>query len=227
MNLFLMIFAIISGILAFVVLGFLIVLIVGLSTKSISTKKVGKLGIIVSAPLLFISLVCVLGTNSYVKNTAANKARIAKAEQKKKAIEASQMDKSFDKASTEFTSEYLVLWSSAENLAQKEQSAWSDAIDNSGDDFDIDGALEKIENDNKSTIDGLLSHLSSLKNDLNKMEESDTGTYDYAAYEKAYKSARKTTDFVTSLSGSYNSFGSTFQELDQSMSDEYSNLTDN
>lgn len=218
---------ILTVILGITVLGFLITFIVGKLTKSNGTKQTGKIGIFIVIPLLVISLIASLSINHHLDKVSANKVLTEKKEASanKKAMKA--MDKKFNKAGIKFADDLSTIGVSSEDLAQKEQKAWASAIDNSDEDFDVDAAISKIEEDNKTAIDGIELNLATLKEELDTMAKNDTGEYDYQAYEKAYKSARKLANFVTSPSGSYDSFGDTFQKLDQAVADEYSNLTDN
>lgn len=215
MSLLLFILFCISIISLLTVIGFLITLLVGFIINKVGPKKTGKIGLYITIPILLISF---LGSAITSSNINAERDRQI-------AIEDSK-NKKFKKAADDFSATLYIASINAEDIGNKEYKAWRKAIDDSaGDDYDVNDTIEKITSDNESDISSLNSDISTLYDDLKIMNKNDTKKYNYSLYKKTYKEINKFADFVTSPSGSYNDFSDGFSDIDKTVANAYSELS--
>lgn len=185
-----------------ILLGFLITWIIGFIAKKQTVIKVGKIGSAIVGSLFLISLICT-GTATHIHNKqVAEEQRIKK-----------QKNKKFKKQLSAYKTDYVLAILDAEDTAKSENKAWEDSIDDSDDDYDVEDAVSKIVDDNEDDISEMQDKVSSAKSKLDSMKKNDTGTYDYAYYKKSYKNLDKLSEFVSSPTGSYSDFISTFNDL--------------
>ena len=62
----------------------------------------------------------------------------------------------------QFIEKYQDLGATVESLSSKEGDEWGDAIDNSGDDFDVDSTIESIQDKHSDDIDTINDGISEL-----------------------------------------------------------------
>lgn len=213
MDVFVFICGIFSILASLVLIGFGITWFVGKNSKV--TKKIGKLGSIISGSILALFLMAFLiGTGVIAHNEAVEKAQEAK------------MDKNFEKAVKTFNNNYYDTANKAEDIGNNIQEAWGDGIDNSvsADDFDVDSTIEDATMDNIVDITTVRLKTEKIGKAVKTMEKNDTGSYDFKAYKKAYEKLQAFTTLVCSPSGSYNSFNEEFSDLDTETANLYKSL---
>ena len=199
---FLYIIAIIS---VLVVIGFVITWIIGKSSKSLTTKKVGKRGSLISG---IVTIMCFL----FAGVTEAGYNQIV-----------TKRNERFANYASKYESLYLKTASKAEDIGNAEQKDWSDAIDDSDseDDFDPDKTITDSMDDNADDIDDVTTNMHKIKTYVNGMKNNETDSHSFKKYQKSYAELKKLTNLVTSPSGSYNSFTDKFGDYDTSTAAAY------
>lgn len=128
----------------------------------------------------------------------------------------------------QFTAKYMTIGSDAEDLGNTEYKAWNSEIESTTyDDYDPSDTITKLELDNASDISSIQTKMDKEKSLLASMKEHKNKTYHYSTYKKAYDDLKDMTDLVSYPSGSYNEFGDNFSTYDQTVADNYNDLTDN
>lgn len=209
-------------------LGFLIALIVAIvfgvkwyksrKDKSGENYKKNKKRTIIT---LVVMIVCLIG-GSMAQNAADEEEAEAKA-----AAQYAKDKKNYKDEKQNFISQYAYVGAAAEDLANKESDEWGDAIDNSGDDFDVDSAIDNIEKKHSDDID-------SLEKLINHMHEKDQEIQKNTAAPKseketihsAYLSLKHFANHATYISGSYDDFNDEASKLDRETADKAEELQD-
>lgn len=213
------IFMLLGIISAIVLIGFLIVFVIGLVIKKSAPKTVGKLGLIFAAVFLVIGF----AGNKIV--TGRIEVQEAKEEKEEREI-AKAANAKFRKASSSLVANVYSAITLSEDAANAIQDGWGDAIDNSSDDFDVDETINALVSENQTKIDSMQSALTEAKNDLDTMENNDTGKYDFDYYNGLYKHASKVANFTAAPSGSYSTFADTYNEYHTKVDDDLAELDD-
>lgn len=188
-----------------VIIGFLITWLVGKLSKSLTTKKVGKRGSLITG---IVMIVCLL----FAGITEAGYNQIA-----------AKRNERFANYASKYESLYLKTASKAEDVGNAEQEDWSDAIDDSDDvdDFDPDETIAKSIADNVDDIEKVNANMHKMKSYVRGMKDNETNTHSFKKYQKSYTELKKLTNLVTSPSGSYNSFTDKFEDYDTSTANAY------
>ena len=201
---------VISFVTFLIIIGFAITWIVGKIIRRNGPKRTGKIGIIITLPIMLIGLITT-GVSGYkIEEQQARADEIVK-----------NKNYLFKKAAQQFSNKYLSVGSTLEDTGTAEYKSWGDAIDNSDDDFDVNETVANIVAKNISDIDRADTGVSYLKKRLTLMSKNDTGKYDYKGYEKAYNRIQKFYNFVSYPNGSYSDFSDTMTTLDDNVTDSY------
>ena len=134
---------------------------------------------------------------------------------------------SYKETKKDFIKTYKALGYATEEISDKEGKAWEEAIDNSGDDFDVSATLDKIVEDNTDdidTVEGGLEKLHKLDQKIQKNDDVDDS--DKKTIHNAYLDMKHFADHATNPSGSYNDFTDEHNELDRKVSDNIEELDD-
>ncbi|MGP9049932.1 hypothetical protein [Lactiplantibacillus plantarum] len=145
-------------------------------------------------------------------------AAIAEAQQEKIAKLKKEKNKKFKDTASEYLAEYYIIFGKAEDLGNAINKSWGDSIENSSDDYDVDKVLDAIESKNSSKITTIADGQSQLDTYLATLKKNNTGKYNLKAYETANDKMSTLTTMVTSISGSYSSFGTDFSDADDAVS---------
>lgn len=145
-------------------------------------------------------------------------AAIAEAQQEKIAKLKKEKNKKFKDTASEYLAEYYIIFGKAEDLGNAINKSWGDSIENSSDDYDVDKVLDAIEAKNSSKITTITDGQSQLDTYLATLKKNNTGKYNLKIYETANDRMSTLTTMVTSISGSYSSFGTDFSDADDAVS---------
>lgn len=205
-------------------LGFLIALIVAIvfgvkwyrsrKDKSGENYKKNKKRTIVT---LVVMVVCFIG-GSLAQNEADEEAAAAQYAKDKK---------NYKDEKKNFISQYAYVGAAAEDLSNKESNEWGDAIENSGDDFDVDSTIDSIEKKHSDDIDGLetlVAHMHEKDQEIQK--NTAAPKREKKTIHSAYLSLKHFANQATYISGSYNDFNDKASKLDQEVADKTEELQD-
>jgi hypothetical protein len=142
-------------------------------------------------------------------------------------VEEKKNEATFKKASEKFIAKYGVVASNCEDLGNTVYKSWGNEIDNSSDDYDPTETVTNIMADNIGDVYSIDDDVKSEKKLLNIMEKHKNDRYNYSAYKKAYSDLKSFSDIVTFPSGSYNDFGSDYSDADESVANQYDEMTSN
>lgn len=145
-------------------------------------------------------------------------AAIAEAQQQKIAKLKKEKNKKFKDTASEYLAEYYIIFGKAEDLGNTINKSWGDSIENSSVNYDVDKVLDAIEAKNSSKITTITDGQSQLDTYLATLKKNDTGKYNLKTYETANDRMSTLTTMVTSISGSYSSFGTDFSDADDAVS---------
>ena len=127
----------------------------------------------------------------------------------------------------EFANEYFALGHKVETLSSKEGEEWNDAIENSDEDFDVDSAIDTIQNNHTDEIDDIDSKLSDLHDLDQKIQKNDSvDDSDKEKFHNAYLDVKHFANHTTNISGSYNDFMDEHNDLDRKVADHVEELQD-
>ncbi|MDY2688846.1 hypothetical protein DKZ29_06775 [Limosilactobacillus reuteri] len=127
----------------------------------------------------------------------------------------------------EFANEYFALGHKVETLSSKEGEEWNDAIENSDEDFDVDSAIDTIQNNHTDEIDDIDSKLSDLHDLDQKIQKNDSvDDSDKEKFHNAYLDVKHFANHATNISGSYNDFMDEHNDLDRKVADHVEELQD-
>lgn len=217
MEAFLGICVIFGGLALLVSIGFGITFGIGKFKKNPVALKTGKIGSLITLPLLLVAVVGSIAISTSINNQKIEEAKLEK-----------RMDKNFKKESSSVVTFAYTTTLQCEDLAKKIDDGWLDAINNSSsvDDFDVDATISNLVTTNQEDVDSINDDISLMGENITKMEANDTGNYDFDAYNNLYKHTKKLASFVTSPYGSYSDFTSTFNDLHQKVEDDMDSLSD-
>ncbi|AEV95145.1 O-antigen ligase family protein [Pediococcus claussenii] len=212
-----------NTLLAFLFLGSLIVILIGaiLFFIDYAQKRNKRKSLIIIAVGFLISIISISGFGAIEHHNQ----KVAEEKQAKIAQIKKQKDKKFKSIASEYSLKYIELISTSEDLAKKVNSEWGNAIDNSGDDYDVDKTIDDIEEKNSDKISQINDDQSTLDSDLTKLKKNNTSKYGYHKFKKANDNITDLTNFVTSPTGSYSDFVDTFNTHDDNASDSYKDLS--
>lgn len=205
-------------------LGFLIALIIAIvfgvrwfkarKDKSRDNYKKDKKRTIIT---LVVMVVCLVG-GSLAQNEADDEAAAAQyAKDKKNYKEEKEL----------FVSQYASVGAAAEDLSNKEGSEWGDAIDNSGDDFDVDATIDGIEKKHSDDIDSLETLVEHMHEKDQKIQKNTAAPKsEKKTIHSAYLSLKHYANHATYISGSYDDFTDEAGKLDQETADKAEELQD-
>ena len=127
----------------------------------------------------------------------------------------------------QFIEKYQDLGATVESLSSKEGDEWGDAIDNSGDDFDVDSTIESIQDKHSDDIDTINDGISELHELDQKIQNNHSvNESDKKTIHQSYLDLKHFADHATSISGSYNDFTDEHNSLDRKTSDHVEELED-
>ncbi|MFC6177613.1 hypothetical protein ACFQAV_12415 [Companilactobacillus huachuanensis] len=195
-----------------VVIGFFITWLVGKIIKKQGPTRTGKIGMIIAASFLALSIISISISATKINNAEAATERVNK-----------QKNKNFKSSSEKFTKTYLSAGGKMEEIGTSEYQYWGDEIDSSddSDDFDVDTVVADAVSYNSAKISDANDELDVLKKALGKMKTNDTGKYDTKGYEKAYLRIKKLGSFVSYPNGSYYDFNDKMTKLDDAVNESY------
>jgi hypothetical protein len=202
------IMAFIAIISVFIIIGFGIVLIVGIGTRKSSLKRTGKLGLVVGGTIFAVSCISVYGANFEIKKQHA------------------EANREFQYYGSKFNKLYASTGNIAENVGNNEYNYWGDQIDKADDpsDFSVDKVITAAAERNYNSINKLKSNISDLEGFLVLLKANNTGELNYSQYKDAYYKMKNMVELVSSPNGSYNSFGSSFEKYDKQISESYNKI---
>lgn len=127
----------------------------------------------------------------------------------------------------QFIEKYQDLGATVESLSSKEGDEWGDAIDNSGDDFDVDSTIESIQDKHSDDIDTINDGISELHELDQKIQNNHSvNESDKKTIHKSYLDLKHFADHATNISGSFNDFSDEHNSLDRKTSDHVEELED-
>lgn len=191
-----------------------------LSRKDKSSKKYrkSKKSFLILAGALIVSFVCASVAEGQVEEQQQ-----AEAVAQKKA----QDKKDYKKQKSNFIDKYTTLGYTVEDLSSKEGEEWEDAIDNSGDDFDVDSTIEDIEDNHSDDIDDVTNQTEEIHQLDQKIQDNSAASKtDKEAIHKAYLDMKHFSSHATDISGSYNDFTDEHNDMDRAVADRYEELQD-
>lgn len=177
-------------------------------------KRNKKKSLIIIGVGIIMGIVSLGGISLIDQHNAA----IAEAQQEKIAKLKKEKNKKFKDTASEYLAEYYIIFGKAEDLGNAINKSWGDSIENSSDDYDVDKVLDAIESKNSSKITTIADGQSQLDTYLATLKKNNTGKYNLKAYETANDKMSTLTTMVTSISGSYSSFGTDFSDADDAVS---------
>lgn len=209
-------------------LGFLIALIVAIvfgvkwyksrKDKSGENYKKNKKRMIIT---LVVMIVCLIG-GSLAQNAADEQEAEAEA-----AAQYAKDKKNYKEDKKFFIGQYGLVGAAAEELSNKESNEWADAIDNSGDDFDVDSTVDNIEKKHSDDIDNLeytLDHMHEKDQSIQKNTAAPKS--EKKTIHEAYLSLKHFVNHATYISGSYDDFTDEASKLDRETADKAEELQD-
>lgn len=177
-------------------------------------KRNKKKSLIIIGVGIIMGIVSLGGISLIDQHNAA----IAEAQQQKIAKLKKEKNKKFKDTASEYLAEYYIIFGKAEDLGNTINKSWGDSIENSSDDYDVDKVLDAIEAKNSSKITTITDGQSQLDTYLATLKKNNTGKYNLKIYETANDRMSTLTTMVTSISGSYSSFGTDFSDADDAVS---------
>lgn len=180
-----------------------VIFVVGLLMKITPLKLTGMIGAIIGIALLVFGGIGLGVTKEHQKNEQIRQAKIKK-----------NKDKKFKLAANEFKNIYYAIGLKAEKLGDKELNFWDNAIETSGDNFDVDKVGKDMDTKYGSERDTLYTMQATLNAQVKIMKANNTGKYDLSEYTTAYDKMTKFVSIVHGASGSYNSFLNAFNKND-------------
>ena len=179
--------------------------------------KRNRLGTLIALAVMVISLFSAGGAQS--EATHEEEAAIARQE---------KLDKQNYKDNKEdFTSLYYDLGVAVEQLSSKESDEWESAIDNSGEDFDVDSTIDNISDNHSDDIDDVEAKIEKLHSLDQKIQKNEYASdEDKETIHNAYLDLKHFANHATSISGSYNDFSDEHNELDRKTTDRVEELQD-
>ncbi|MCT4452832.1 hypothetical protein [Lactiplantibacillus plantarum] len=177
-------------------------------------KRNKKKSLIIIGVGIIMGIVSLGGISLIDQHNAA----IAEAQQQKIAKLKKEKNKKFKDTASEYLAEYYIIFGKAEDLGNTINKSWGDSIENSSADYDVDKVLDAIEAKNSSKITTITDGQSQLDTYLATLKKNDTGKYNLKTYETANDRMSTLTTMVTSISGSYSSFGTDFSDADDAVS---------
>ncbi|PKX53831.1 hypothetical protein BIS21_01620 [Lactiplantibacillus plantarum] len=177
-------------------------------------KRNKKKSLIIIGVGIIMGIVSLGGISLIDQHNAA----IAEAQQQKIAKLKKEKNKKFKDTASEYLAEYYIIFGKAEDLGNTINKSWGDSIENSSADYDVDKVLDAIEAKNSSKITTITDGQSQLDTYLTTLKKNDTGKYNLKTYETANDRMSTLTTMVTSISGSYSSFGTDFSNADDAVS---------
>ncbi len=200
--------------------GFATTWIVGFFIRKKGPKKVGLIGGAVSLAFLIIGFTGGISLSTIYNKQQEKIAKAEKAEQKR-------MNKKYSDITDSFIANAGMLVITGEEVTKNIHSGWGDAIDNSGDDYDVNGVVTNLVSENDDDISTMIDFLSDMEKQLDRIDEYDTGYYEYDSdfYQKMYKHAEDYSDFVEAPSGSYLDYVDTANELHEKIADDLEDLS--
>lgn len=209
-------------------LGFLIALIVAIvfgvkwyksrKDKSGENYKKNKKRMIIT---LVVMIVCLIG-GSLAQNAADEQEAEAEA-----AAQYAKDKKTYKEDKKLFIGQYGLVGAAAEDLSNKESSEWGDAIDNSGDDFDVDATIDEIEEKHSDDIDSLETLVEHMHEKDQKIQKNTAAPKsEKKTIHSAYLSLKHFVNHATYISGSYDDFTDEAGKLDQETADKTEELQD-
>lgn len=193
----------------------IIVLLVGaiLFFIDYAQKRSKKKSLIIIGVGLIIGIISLGGVGMIEKHNAD----VVKEQKARAALVKKQENKKFRDAASEYLAEYYIIFGKSEDLGNAINKSWGNAIYNSSDDYDVNKVITKIESKNSAKISTITDGQTKLDGYLATLKKNDTGTYDLKTYETANDKMTDLTTMVTSISGSYSSFGSDFSDADDAV----------
>ncbi|MFH7579662.1 hypothetical protein [Lactiplantibacillus plantarum] len=177
-------------------------------------KRNKKKSLIIIGVGIIMGIVSLGGISLIDQHNAA----IAEAQQEKIAKLKKEKNKKFKDTASEYLAEYYIIFGKAEDLGNTINKSWGDSIENSSADYDVDKVLDAIEAKNSSKITTITDGQSQLDTYLATLKKNNTGKYNLKIYETANDRMSTLTTMVTSISGSYSSFGTDFSDADDAVS---------
>lgn len=177
-------------------------------------KRNKKKSLIIIGVGIIMGIVSLGGISLIDQHNAA----IAEVQQQKIAKLKKEKNKKFKDTASEYLAEYYIIFGKAEDLGNTINKSWGDSIENSSADYDVDKVLDAIEAKNSSKITTITDGQSQLDTYLATLKKNDTGKYNLKTYETANDRMSTLTTMVTSISGSYSSFGTDFSDADDAVS---------
>ena len=177
-------------------------------------KRNKKKSLIIIGVGIIMGIVSLGGISLIDQHNAA----IAEAQQQKIAKLKKEKNKKFKDTASEYLAEYYIIFGKAEDLGNTINKSWGDSIENSSANYDVDKVLDAIEAKNSSKITTITDGQSQLDTYLATLKKNDTGKYNLKTYETANDRMSTLTTMVTSISGSYSSFGTDFSDADDAVS---------
>lgn len=204
-----------EGFLSIVFFIALIVLIVGaiLFFIDYAQKRSKKKSLTIIGAGLIIGAISLGGVGMIEKHNAD----IVKAQQEQAALVRKQKNKKFKDAASNYLAEYYIIFGKSESLGNAINKSWGNSIENSSGDYDVDKVITSIESNNSSKISVINDGQSKLDDYLSTLKKNDTGKYDLKVFKTANSRITDLTSTVTSISGSYNSFGDDFSDADDAV----------
>lgn len=211
-------------------IGFLVAVIGGIFFFiDYAKERKNKLSsMLMGAGLVIILIGGLTGFSVNAHNKQVESARLAK--EKK---ENEEKDHNFVRAATSFYSTLSDTDDKIVNLGNKEYDYWGDAIDNSGDDFDVDKTIEDMSDKYSDKALAISENVDSASSDLKKMEKNDTNHFNIKPFKTAYKQFSLKADFVEYPDGSYDDFIDTLngyndkiKSSDSDMAEQLEKMTD-
>lgn len=191
-----------------------IILVRSRKDKESKEHKQSKLWTIIFAIVLVVSFVGYGVSSNHDEE-------VAQAQQYKKD------KKNYRKQRDRFVTLYGDIGSVVEDLSTKEGDEWEDAIDNSGDDFDVDSTIDDIEENHSDDIDTVSSSVDKLHSLDQKIQDNSAAPKkEKNTIHKAYLDLKHFGDHATDIYGSYNDFTDKHNSMDQKVADRYEELQD-
>ena len=177
-------------------------------------KRNKKKSLIIIGVGIIMGIVSLGGISLIDQHNAA----IAEVQQQKIAKLKKEKNKKFKDTASEYLAEYYIIFGKAEDLGNTINKSWGDSIENSSADYDVDKVLDAIEAKNSSKITTITDGQSQLDTYLATLKKIDSGKYNLKTYDTANDRMSTLTTMVTSISGSYSSFGTDFSDADDAVS---------
>lgn len=201
----------------------LIALIVGaiLFFIDYAQKRSKKKSLIIIGAAVVVGIVSLGGVGMIEQHNA----NVEKARQAQVAGLKKQKDKKFKSTASEYLAEYYTAFGKSEDLGNAINKEWAQSIQDSTGDYDVNKALETIEKKHSTTISEITNEQSNMDDYLSTLKKNDTGKYDLKSFETANNKMTDLTTMVTTVSGSYTSFGNDFSDSDDAVAKSFKAIT--